>query len=713
MQPHEGAKDVDRIAAVSALLDAKSIAIIGASDDASRIGGRPLRYLIEAGFQGEIYPVNPRRQTVQGMPAYASVADVPTVPDVAMLAVPAAQTKAALVECAELGVRVALIASAGFSESGEAGAQLQHELVAIAEEAGIGLLGPNCLGAFNSSTGLYATFATALARGFPEPGPIGVASQSGAYGAHAVHLARERGLGVGAMVTTGNESGIDVADVIAYYAEDPATQVVLAYAEGIQDGRRLVGAFERARATGTRIVFLKVGTSEAGSRAATSHTAALAGADEVFDAVCRQYGVYRATSTEEQMDVVYALARGLAPRGGRLGIVTVSGGAGVHLCDAADRFGLQVPELSASAQERIARQLPYASATNPVDVTAQALQQVDLLTSAFQTVLGSGEVDTVIAYFTTTLLAKVFADVLATSIINGTAERDIVPVVLVMVADPDIVRRFEDEGFWVFEDTERAVQAVAAAEWLVRNGGRGSAGEPPAHVPPGSAAVPGAATILARRFNEYEATQLLGSAGIPMIDQRLAGTPDEAIAAADGLGYPVAIKVCSPDIAHKSDVGGVVLGLADEPAVRAAFGSMLDRVRAAAPLAQIDGVLVSPMAVEGLDFVIGLNRDQDFGMVVMVGVGGVFVEVMNDVSFRVAPVDRTEARRMIDELQSRRLLDGFRGRGPADIDSLALAVSRLSWFGVQHADRLESVEVNPMLVSGSGVVGLDALVVAP
>ncbi|MGM7668060.1 acetate--CoA ligase family protein [Microbacterium sp. A93] len=690
---------VIRADGVGALLQAKSIAIIGASDDPTRIGGRPLAYLVRAGFSGRIYPVNPNRTTIQGMPAFGSISELPETPDVAMIAVPASLTLDALKACAERGVRVAFIASAGFSETGEDGQRAQDELLAVARAAGMRLLGPNCLGAFNSETGFFPTFATAISRDLPVPGPIGVVSQSGAYGAHAVYLAHRRGIGVRYMVTTGNEADVDIADAIAWMASRPEVEVILAYAEGISDGSRFIEALRLAQETGTKIVLLKVGTSDAGARAAQSHTNSLAGADEVLEGICAQYGVYRATSAEEQIDVVYALAKSRPPRGRRLGVVSVSGGAGVHICDAAERFGLEVPTLGVETQRSILDLLPYASATNPVDVTAQSLQKVELLSHALRGVLESGEVDILIAYFTTTLLARAFSDVLKEAILSGTAGLRNVPMILVMVADPEIIREFTDAGFLVYEDSERAVRAIAAAQWLWEDRPVGPQPATPAEV------------RLDGPFTEYTAGQILADAGVPMLPQQLARTAEEAILAADRIGYPLAMKICSPDLQHKSDIGGVALGVSSADDVRVAFAKISSNVAQAAPDAQVDGVLLSPMAPTGVEVVIGLVDDPVFGPVVMAGLGGVLVEVLGDVSFRLAPIDEHEATRMLDALGGRKLLDGVRGAPPSDVAAVSQAIAALSQFGASHRGSVATAEVNPLLALPDGAIGLDAVIV--
>lgn len=691
-----------RLAGLDALLAPRSVAVVGASDDPTRIGGRPLRYLREQGYEGAVYPVNRRGGTVQGLTAYHSITDVPTTPDVAILAVPAAAVAGAVTDCAARGVRAAIILSAGFAETGAAGEELQRAVLETAAKAGMRLLGPNCLGVLNSGTGFYGTFANALDQVRPVPGPVGVVSQSGAYGAHLTYMLAERGVGIGYSVTTGNEVDIDVADAITWMALRPEVRVILAYVEGISDGPRFIEALRVARRTRTPVVLLKVGSSEAGKVAAGTHTASLAGSDRIADAVCAQFGVHRVTSTEEHVDLGYVLARTELGIGDRLGIVTISGGAGVQLCDAAERHGMRVLPLEASARRSITEHLAYASGANPVDVTAQCLQDPGLLAHSLRTTLGSGQVDAVIAYLTTTPMAAAFRPVVREALAEGGADRHGKPLVLVMHAHPDDVRHYEDEGLLVFDDTERAVRALGAAARISRELAREVR-----DMPPVEATGP---LVSARFLNEADAAAEILGAGVPVVSHRLVRSPDELDVAVAELGFPLAVKICSADLPHKSDVGGVALGVDTVEGLRAAHDRVLAQARQHAPEARIDGVLLSAMAPSGVDAILGVSRDEVFGPVVMVGLGGTLVEILGDVAFRLAPFDEVEARRMLDELRGRAVLDGVRGAGPVDVAALAGALARLSRYASAEAGRVLSVDLNPVRVLPEGVVALDALV---
>lgn len=688
---------------LDALFRPRSVAILGASDDATRISGRPVRYLIEGGFKGNVYPVNPNRETVQGLKAYKSLADVPETPDVALLAVPSSLTEQAVRECVEKGVKGAVIFSAGYAESGEDGFAIQARISDIAQKGGLRLLGPNCLGIFNPQIGFYGTFTQSLDKEMPFPGPLGIISQSGAYGSHIAYLARKRGIGINYWITTGNEADIDVAESLEWMATQPDIKVIMAYVEGVRDGARFRRALASARENGKPIVMMKVGRSEIGARAASSHTASLAGSDAIYDALFRQYGVHRATTTEEQIDVAYACARGIFPKGNKLGVVTLSGGAGVLISDAAERNGLDVAPMPVSAQKTLKDLLPFATVVNPVDTTAQALNDMNLLAKNIEVILEQGGYDALIGFFTTVPNTRTLSKPLRDAIARGCARFPDRLIALQMIADPDVVAEYEKAGFLVFEDSDRAVAALAALSRFGRSLSRTGV----------ETRVAPAAPIGKGALSERAAKDLLARAGIPFLDERVAGDAAAAGAAADEIGYPVVLKIVSPDIEHKTEIGGVMVGVADRKAAEAGYATLIERAAKHRPDARIEGVLVAPMAKKGVEVIVGVSRDPVFGPAVMFGLGGVHVEVLKDVTFRLAPFGREEAMRMIDEIRGRALLSGVRGAPASDIGALADLLVRISEFAAAHAEDIETVDLNPVVAwpKGEGVVALDALVV--
>jgi acyl-CoA synthetase (NDP forming) len=683
---------------LDALFRPRAVAVVGASSDPNKIGGRPLHFLLRGGFRGAVHPINPGSAEVQGLRAFPALHDVPGEVDLAVIALAAPQVAGALRAAAAKGARAAVVFSAGFGEEGEAGRALQAELLAAAREAGVRLLGPNSLGVFVPDAGLFATFATALDGAWPKPGGVAILTQSGALGSYAFAMAEARGLGLSCFAATGNEGDVDLADCIAWLAGDPATRVICTAMEAAKDGRRLMAAIAAARAAGKAVIAMKVGATEAGAAAAASHTGSLAGSDAAYDAAFRQAGAVRVRSIEQMVDAAYAAcgARPLAE--GRVAVVTTSGGVGVLLADAASEGGLTLPHLGEAAQRAIKAVVPLAGGANPVDSSAQIVGDLSRYADLLEAVLGSARFDAVLGY-----LAHVGRNPAHMGRLRGPlaalrARHPDKAFVLCMLADAGLREGLLREGFLVFEDPTRAMAAIALLKRLGEAVAALPAPPPPRALPPGP-------------FDELAATALLAEAGLPMLPMRAAATAEEAAVEAEALGFPVVVKVRSADIAHKSDVGGVALKLGDAAAVRAAFGRVTGAARAAKPDARIEGVVVAPMARPGVEAIIGASHDPAFGPMVMVGSGGVLVEVLRDVAIRVAPVDLPAARAMIAETRLGLLLQGVRGAAASDAEALARAIVALSEFAAAAGDELQSVEVNPVFVTPEGAVGVDALIV--
>ncbi len=691
---------------VSALLSPKSVALIGASDDVTRIGGRPLRYLRESGFAGGIYPVNPKRETVQGMPAYASVAALPETPDVAILAVPAAATIQAVRECADRGVASAIVFSAGFAETDEAGGAMQQEMVDIARRAGMRLLGPNCLGVFNSRIGFYGTFSAMLDGALVTPGPLGIVSQSGAYGSHLMYLARLRGLGMNYLVTTGNECDIDVAEALRWMVDQPDVNAIMAYAEGVKDRDTFIEALELARQRRKAIVFMKVGRSEVGAHAVSSHTAALAGSDAVFDAVFRQFGVWRASTTAEQIDIAAVCARGVYPRDNSLGIFTMSGGFGIQMADDAEAAGLDVKPMPEKAQQELKAMLPYASPRNPVDATAQAVTDLPLMTSFISAMLEKGGYGFFAGIFGSGPASATFSGKLRQALETAAgASRDTI-MSLTMTAPDEIVRSYEEKGFIVAQDGSALMKTLGAMVHFRDSFAR-------ARQPDSAIELPAPVALGDGALSEATAKQILADAGIRFPKDRLVAPGDDVRPVADAVGYPLVLKIVSPDIAHKTEIGGVIVGVQDADQAERGVAAILSRVADKRPDAKVEGVMVSPMIAGGVETIIGVARDPVFGPVVMFGLGGIFVEVLKDVTFRATPFGVEEAHRMIREIRGYPVLEGVRGAAAADVDALAETLSALSVFAAANSDSIDSIDLNPVRVmeKGKGVFALDALIV--
>lgn len=678
----------------------RSLAVIGASDERTRIGGRPIAYMLDQGFGGALWPVNPKRDTVQGLPCFADVASLPGTPDAGLIAVPGAAALDAVEALGARGTKAAIMFTAGFAETGPEGAAMQDRIVAAARRHGMRLLGPNCLGLFNAAIGFYPIFSSSFEQGWPLPGRIGIASQSGAYGTHLYSLARDRGIGTPLCVTTGNEAEVTLADVIGWMAQAEEVDVICAYAEGIRDGARFMAALEAARRARKPVVMMKVGRSALGQQAAQSHTASIAGDDAVTDAVLAEFGVHRARTTEELLDVAYAATRRVFPVRNTLGVVTVSGGAGVLISDVAESLGYDMPAMPEDAQARLRGFVPFCAPRNPVDCTAQAFNQIELVGEFARAMAADGGYAACLGFFTQvggspTVGPKVRAQMAAVA--KDFPDR----LWAVSIIAPEQARRdWEAAGFLVFEDPTRAVVALHAQGRFGAAFARDAAPAP---------ALP-AISLPDANPSEAEAKRLLAGAGVPAVPEEACATADAAAAAAARIGFPVVMKILSPDILHKSEIGGVILGVADEAAVRAAFATLMQRAAAHAPGARVEGAIVAKQVTGAVEMAMGVVRDPVFGPVAMVGLGGVFIEVLKDVAFRRCPFTEAEAEAMIRTLRGFPLLDGARGRPKADVAALAASLAALSRFAAGAGPRLLAVDVNPVLVLPEGAFAADAVI---
>ncbi|MBU2550320.1 MAG: CoA-binding protein [Proteobacteria bacterium] len=458
-----------RIESLNPLFNPGQIAVIGATPDLTRIGGRPIMYLLEAGYQGGIHPVNPKYDHISGLPCYAKVSDVPGEVDLAVIALPGPLVRPAIEDCAAKGVSAAIIFSAGFAETGEAGARAEKDIVDLARSHGMRVLGPNCLGMFNVSRDIYTTFSIGIQTGRPKKGRLGFVTQSGAFGSHVFSLAREQQVGLSYWMATGNEADVDVADCIAFLASDPGTDVIACYIEGCKDGEKLLAAFEAARANRKPVIMLKVGRTEAGRRAALSHTAALVGDDEVYQAVFRQKGVYRARTIEEFMDVASACTLLPFPQGDRIAVFTVSGGVGILMADQIAENGLHLPETPQEVQKRLLEVLPFAAVENPIDVTGQIVNQPTLLRDFMDIVLGSGAFDMSVSFLAHGGLSVPVMENQLAELGKVRAKHPRAPFIMSTLVTPETKRMISEAGFAAVEDPSRAVTIISALYYFKRS----------------------------------------------------------------------------------------------------------------------------------------------------------------------------------------------------------------------------------------------------
>ncbi|MDR3538608.1 MAG: acetate--CoA ligase family protein [Acetobacteraceae bacterium] len=691
-----------RFSGLTPLLAPRSVAVLGASSDPTRISGRPIAYMLAQGFQGGLYPINPNRTEVQGLKAYPTIADLPETPDVAIVAVPAEVAAPAVVDLAKRGVKAVVMFTAGFAEMDAAGAAAQAKMVADARAYGMRILGPNCLGVFDARRAYYATFSSSFDSGWPVLGRIGIASQSGAYGTHLYTLARNRGIGASLCVMTGNEGDVTVGECIGWLAENPEVDVIAVYAEGIREAPGLIAALQTAKAARKPIVMQKVGRSELGGKAAKSHTASIAGDDAVTEAVMAEFGVMRARNSEEMLDIAHTATRKIYPARNTLGVITVSGGAGVLISDVAESVGLAMPEMPPDAQETLRGLVPFCAPRNPVDATAQVSNDVTLVKTFTESMVRDGGYRSVLGFFSMTASSRRWPAIREQ--LNAVkAEYPDRLYVLSVIVPPERRQELEADGWVVHEDPTRAVVAIDA----MGRYGAAFAAPPalPAPVVPAVALPPAAPT-------EAEAKRLLAEAGIASAPEAACSTADAAVIAAGRIGFPVVMKILSPDILHKSEIGGVLLDVADSGAVLEGYRVLMERAKQAAPHARIEGVLVAKQLKGGVECILGIHRDPVFGPIAMFGLGGIFVEILHDVVFRRCPFGADVAEQMIRSIKGAPLLLGARGRHPADVKALAEMLARLSAFAVAAGPRLASIDLNPVFAmpEGHGAFAVDAVI---
>ena len=691
-----------RFSGLTPLLAPRSVAVLGASSDPTRISGRPIAYMKSQGFQGALYPINPNRSEIQGLKAYASINDVPEVPDVAIVAVSSEVAAAAIEDLGKKGVKAIVMFTAGFAEMDDAGAVAQDKMVATARSYGMRILGPNCLGVFDARRAYYATFSSSFDSGWPVPGRIGIASQSGAYGTHLYTLARNRGIGASVCIMTGNEGDVTMGECIGWLAENPEVDVITVYAEGIREASGLIAALEAARAAKKPVIMQKVGRSELGTKAAKSHTASIAGDDSVTEAIMNEFGVFRASNSEQMLDIAHTATRKIYPVKNTLGVITVSGGAGVLISDVAESVGLSMPEMPMATQKHLRELVPFCAPRNPVDATAQVSNDPTLINTFTDAMINDGGYSTVLGFFSMTASSKRWPVIREQLNIVKDKYPDRL-YVLSVIAPPERTAELEADGWVVHEDPTRAVVAIDAM------GRFGQAFAKPAGAPAPS--VP-AVTLPAVTPTEAEAKRLLATAGIQSAPEAECTDAAAAVAAAEKFGYPVVMKILSPDILHKSEIGGVLLDVSDAAAVREGFALLLERDKTAAPSARIEGVLVAKQLKGGVECIMGIHRDPVFGPVAMFGLGGIFVEILKDVVFRRCPFGPDVAEDMIRSIKGAPLLLGARGRKKADVKALADTLSRLSAFAMAAGPTLQSIDLNPVFAmpEGEGAFAVDAVV---
>ncbi|MGQ9475715.1 MAG: acetate--CoA ligase alpha subunit [Actinomycetota bacterium] len=686
----------------------RAVAVVGASEKPGKVGRVVLENILNSGFPGKVYPVNPNHPTILGLSCYPGVADLPETPDLAVIIVPAPSVREVLEECGKRGVRAAVIITAGFKESGREGYRRELELRETARRHGIRVLGPNCLGLADTYTPLNATFATRS----PLPGNVAFMSQSGALCTAVLGWSQENHLGFSRFISLGNKMDVDESDVLEILEKDTNTSVIAAYLEGVNDGNRFLETAARVGRS-KPVIVLKAGVTQAGARAVSSHTGTLAGSEKAYNAAFRRCGALRAETVED----LFMLCRGFSsqppPRGPRVGVITNAGGPGIIASDALERSGLSLAALSEGTAKKLRAGLPEAASVyNPVDVLGDAGPERYRL--AVSAVLPDPGVDALLVILTPQAMTEVEK---TARVVAETARGAEKTVFAVFMGGEEAARAEEilrEAGIPNFQFPEEAVRTLRAmreyTEYLARprrtlvrfEVDRGKVRET-------------FDSVLAqgrRELVEVEARDVLAAYGLPVARTLLATNLEECIRAAREIGYPVVLKIASPLILHKTDVGGVVVDIRDTDALINAYEAVTSAARKFVPAASIWGVLVQEMLPPSRELIVGMSRDAQFGPLLMIGLGGIYVEVLGDVSFRLAPVSEEEARDMLRELKSYWLLKGTRGEKAADIDAVIESLLRVSQLVLDFPEIAE-MDINPLRVleEGKGCLAADARIV--
>ncbi|MGY1917033.1 acetate--CoA ligase family protein [Blastococcus sp. SYSU DS0973] len=700
-------------ASYQAFMQPRSVALIGASDDGQKTGGRTLRYLDKYGYEGEVYPINPRRTTVQDKQAYPDLAAVGRPVDLAVILTPAEHSVAALESCVAAEVPAVIAITSGFAELDAEGARLQRELQAVLRGSSTRVLGPNCVGLVSVRSKLAATINTGMDqdRFDLRDGGIAFLTQSGAMGAFVFNMSQTRRVGLGSLISTGNEMDISFPEMLHALLDDPKVSGVAGYIEGIRDGAAFAGALRRAQELGKPLAFLKVGRSPLGVEAIASHTGALAGSDAVYSGVFEQYGVTRIAGVEALADWAQMVDLAQPPAGDRLSVTTTSGGGGVLVADHCTDLGISMATWEGEWQQKLAGALPeYLSARNPIDMagtggSAEALREV-------LTLMGQHP-GTDVAMVLIGNLDKE-EDALIQVLHEASLQMD-KPLIVVWVGGSGRpVVELTSRGVPAYTDPGRALQALSGLMAARRASARSLPESPPIDEErraQAQALLAEARDVGLGVLDEHRAKKLLRHYGVPVVQEAVANDPDEAAAAAARVGFPVAVKLLADDVAHKSELGGVLLGLSSTEEVSVAAKGMLARLpREVADRARL---LVQPMVAPGLEMLLGLKRDEAFGPVLVLGLGGTWTEVLEDVQLRLPPISDDDVKDALDRLRSVRLLGPFRGAPERDQDAVVAAVQGLAQLASEVGDEIAELDINPLIVGarGDGAVAVDAVVV--
>lgn len=703
---------------LSPLLNPESVAIIGVSKSPSRIGGRLLKYLSKHGYKGNLYLVNPKYEKLNGVKCYPSISDIPVSMDCALIAVPEKHVISVLSECADNNVRSAVVFSSGFAEMGNHGKEKQRKLKELAETKNMRICGPNCIGLINFNSHTVLSFSQLLEIDTLIPGNIGFISQSGALGGSLVNRAQDMNIGLSYFISSGNEADLDVSDFIKYLVlHDEKTKVIAALMEGIKDGPKFIEAAELALKHRKPIIVLKIGETEVGQKAAASHTGSLAGSDSVIDAVLNQKGVIRVYNYDELLETASLFSKGREPKGNRVGILTSSGGGGIIMADYYTKLGLTVPEPSQKTKGLASKEIAsFGQVANPFDLTGQIFSDPEMFKRCMKLFMEDKNFD--IIQVNVSMVAGQSSEKRGLYILESAKERS-KPVVSWWAAgslsDPGI-KALNDSDIAFFRSPERcaiAVKSLVKYYQLLetRKDSTESCYDADYSIP-----VDSAKNILDvgdKCLSEHQSKALLKLYGIPVTRENVAKSSHEAISFAEKIGFPVVLKIDSPDIMHKSEAKAIRLGVNSKEEILQCYKEIIENAERYDSKARINGVLVQEMIRGGTEVIVGMSEDPQFGPTIAFGLGGIFVEVLKDISLRVVPLLKSDADLMVRETKGYQILRGLRGKNRSDIEAVIDVLLRISRLAEDWKDYISEIDINPLIVfdEGHGVKALDALVV--
>lgn len=704
--------DVD-ISAMEYFFNPRSIALIGVSKDIRKPSGRSLNALLKWNYKGKLYPINPNYTEIHGVKCYPSLLEIPGDVEMVIISIPAQSVLEALQQCVVKKVKAVVLFTSGFSEVGTEGQALQEQMAQLSQKNNLRILGPNCVGLVNLSNSVMASFANIVDLKPVYPMSLGFVTQSGAFGTLIFAQAVQAGVGFSSFVSVGNEADTEFSDFLSYLLTTSETKVIGGYLEGAKNGAKFRKAAQNALKLKKPILIMKVGRTQSGARAASSHTGALAGDDKIYDAFFRQMGIIRIETLAELTSFVIVHRGGRRPEGNNIGILSISGGAGVMMADKCESLGLNVPEFTGETRRILETYLPpFGSAKNPVDLTSAVVAEPEMLGHCLRALVADNNIHMVTVAMgfmphSAPILAKDLIE-----IYQSTTK----PIVLTTynISSSEVIAKaikaIEDAGMPVLRDHLHSIQAMSnLARYSAKVRRTADIKEDSEAIKPDKEAQ----KIIKNpdALSEYEAKKVLAGYGIPVTREVLAESADQAVESARQIGYPVALKIQSAQITHKTEAGGIKLNVTGDAEVRAGFKEVISNAKKYMPEAKIQGVLVQEMLKDGVEVIIGTTKDPVFGHVIMFGLGGIFVEALKDVSFRIAPLSRVDAQELVSEIKGYSVLTGIRGKPPVDVDTLVDVILRVSLLVTDHKDTIKELDINPLVLDACGAKVVDALII--